>query len=910
MNTQQRGGDLYRNAVILCILAAGQAFAQENEVEDEEDEEGVLEEIVVTGSNIKSATIAEIERGAMPIDVVTRADIEHNPGESLSKILKQQPAFAGANLEPSQIRSMWGDVARSTVNLRGMDEKYTQVMVEGRRFSSETTPADLSALPTEAVDSTHILTGGASSIYGPNAVAGVVDVRLRKDFEGIQVGAEYGQADEGDAGNVRYSVLAGTNSERFRLVGSFQYLEGDGFLRQDRDLTSTEILTPWGGHDWRSEYSVKPVVLSTVSDPDTLLTLDTDRVAFGETATSPDDFRPLDVDRDAAGDNYGWVDEPSERIGGHFVVEYDLLDERVQLYAQGFYDDMSVGETAIFYPTVYPSEGGDESLVPASNPYNPFGEDVIVLLYSFGPNEIQLFSEAANEAIQGATGVRGELGKFKYDVGFNYFDSSNSAQYRDFSGPPLVESLNRTDGTGVNLFGNFANSPEQLEDMSVHGLVENDDKLTQIDARLSGPIIALPAGDLMFSVGIEHREGEFESLNNEGNYEFFREIEYNGVWIKREVDAYAGELLIPAYRSTDDSAFLTFIEFGAGTRYEKFNDTGSQYFQCPAQPCESELIGTQPEFDTTISQFTALVGFFDDSLRLRAAYGGGFVSPTPPELLLPAESFDELILDPVTGEEVIVTFIEGGNADLEPEDAENITIGATYSPAGLPELRLNLDFWQVTVEDRITYPDYYEVLLGISDAGSVVRDPVTGLPEIIDIRVANGGTHEESGIDVGAHYAWQMSDHDLSAFLTMTYIADAKIGDQQLDGLYNWGGPLPKVSTFAGIEWMHEAWNVSFDVSYRSGVDIPTFDPDIEDYVYDVTEETESYAVGSLYLGYNFGDSGRYSDSLLGGASVWLGIEDLWDEEVPLIDLWGQGYDPALSNIRGRYIYGGIRFAF
>ena len=102
----------------------------------------------------------------------------------------------------------------------------------------------------------------------------------------------------------------------------------------------------------------------------------------------------------------------------------------------------------------------------------------------------------------------------------------------------------------------------------------------------------------------------------------------------------------------------------------------------------------------------------------------------------------------------------------------------------------------------------------------------------------------------------------------------------------------------------------SIDVNYRTGVDIPVFDPEIGDYVSDEFEDTASYAVGNLYAAYSFADSRRFADSFMGGAHVWLGIEDLWDEDVPMIDLWGQGYDPAMSYIRGRYFYGGVRFEF
>lgn len=934
---RKEGGSVKREADAAPAAGGGLRLAQAESPptespapEEAGSRQAALEEVTVTGSILRTATsVEEIERGAMPIDVITREEIERNPGESVYRILSKQPYFSGYQRNAQNSRQTVGDGdGGESVNLRGMGEKYTQVVLEGRPILG----GDIAMLPTEALESVSILTGGASTIYGSGAIAGVVDMKLRKDFEGFQLKGEYGRTSRGDGANRRYSALFGKHTDRFRAVGSVQYLESDGFLRRDRPLAATADLRPWGGSYWpavegESWYARSGLyTLNTGAwwdtDPAELMVLDTSRVAPGQTATSAADFRPFDPDRDvdpsAPWWKDAWLEEPVIRKSAHLVAEFDLLDERAQLYAQAVYDAQKgvVRDYNAAIPILYGDNSGVQLLVPADNPYNPFGQAVYVWSYRPSAGEMgRQYRRTSYDGWMGSAGVRGRLGRFRYDVGLNYFHRSGrdrSALQFDWAGNALLESLARTDGSGINLFGNQANTPEQLASVGDVRTGVTYWNINGVDARVSGPILELPGGALNASLAVERRENRRLWDTNAIGWEFIQTPGFRGSLITRTVDAYAGELLAPLYRSGEAGAWLTFVEAGAGTRYEDLRDDGGEY-RCPARPCDRYIVGGKGGTNTRISQFTLLAGLFDDVLRLRAAHGGGFISPSPWDLMAPEESFQELVFDPVTGQQVSLLVTRGGNRDLVAEKAANLTWGLSLRPRSLPGFEVSLDFWDVEVEGRIKWdPPLEEVLLGISDVGSVVRDPQTNLPVSADLRVGNGGTLSASGVDVGTRYEWQtQGGHAFRTNLNFTYTDKSSVDDRRLAGRYNWGETLPRLVGTAGIQWHRNAWNLSFDVQYRGGVWVPTYDPGIQDYTDASLIRTKRYVVGNLYAEYDFSaSSGRWTRDRLTKTALFLGIQDLWDEDVPFIDLWAQGYDTSSANIRGRYLYGGFRVGF
>src|SRR6187431_324505 len=206
-------------AVKLALLSAGSiasivpAFAQDQEVE----------EVVVTGSRIKMANL----EGTSPVTQVTSADIATQGVTRVEDLINQLPqAFAAQNASVSN-----GATGTATVNLRGLGSARTLVLVDGRRLpygGVTNSAADLNQIPAAMVERVEILTGGASAVYGSDAIGGVVNFIMKKDFEGVQFDAQYGfyehENDYGGPGDVKLrDVIKGrseTNPAAFRLPGN------------------------------------------------------------------------------------------------------------------------------------------------------------------------------------------------------------------------------------------------------------------------------------------------------------------------------------------------------------------------------------------------------------------------------------------------------------------------------------------------------------------------------------------------------------------------------------------------------------------------------------------------------------------------------------------------------------------
>ena len=183
-----------------------------------------MEEVVVTGSRIKMANL----EGTSPVTQVTSADIATQGVTRVEDLINQLPqAFAAQNANVAN-----GATGTATVNLRGLGSARTLVLVDGRRMpygGVTNSAADLNQIPAAMVERVEILTGGASAVYGSDAIGGVVNFIMKKDFEGVQFDAQYGiyqhDNDFGGPGAVELRDVikgrAATNPAQFKLPGSY-----------------------------------------------------------------------------------------------------------------------------------------------------------------------------------------------------------------------------------------------------------------------------------------------------------------------------------------------------------------------------------------------------------------------------------------------------------------------------------------------------------------------------------------------------------------------------------------------------------------------------------------------------------------------------------------------------------------
>ncbi len=858
-------------------LAVSAAQAQEAAAGSATDEAD-LETVTITGSSIKSSPVA-LDTTAQPIQFIPAEKFEQTSAESIGDYLRQLPINTGVSNSPTTDEYGGGN---TSINLRGIGDQYTLVLVEGRRFGGEDVP-DVGALPPEAIESIEILKGGASSVYGSDAIAGVVNIRLKDRFKGLELSGSYGESTRGDAAAVRTAAVFGLADEKFSLTGSIAYQTRDGFTKYDRKLTSSRDYRAYGGLDRRSSSVSTPHQIVLSSDPDNPLSIDLDRFSAGQFSTDPADFVAFDRDRQALSTNEYGTYPGYDRISGHWSAKYRFIDDRLVFFTRG-YADRRDQDFIANWPII-------DVEVPAANPYNPFGEDVHVW-YTLGPNESGLMTENFDTRNLLATaGFQGTLGRFNYEIGLSTYEKDIREKYsNDIDYNAAQEAAARTDATAFNPFGYWANTPEQLAGLSPTSRYRLRNSVRTLDAKIDGKLFDWYAGTAYFALGTERRKVDYDYEPDES----WQQVEYwwlgNGgepVSRSRDVEAYFGEVRVPLY-DAGEAATIQNAEITAAVRREKYSDFGS----------------------STVSQFAGRLGLWDEKVVLRASYAESFKAPSLANLYEPVDTDTEpggFYFDPVRGGFFAVDLITGGNPNLGPETGQTTNIGLVFRPGTGSRMVFTLDYWMLELSDIISEPDGQALLDGSATAGSITRDPLTNYPTL-DLRLDNGGKRKVNGIDLGATYRLPTGAAGSFTFdFNATYLDKFEDSANGLtaDYLGLWSGllgPVPKLRAVAGVTWELGAWEASGSL-YHSG----RYDDIIPDLI---SRKVSSYDKVDVQVAYDFDKRGAQSGGVLGGTRVYLGIENLFDASLPFVASSSDGWDRYIADLRGRFVYAGLKKKF
>lgn len=852
------------SAAALC-LGAFPAQAQT------QSDTSTVEEVVVTGSNI--ATGGKLVTNATPVDVISEQTVKATSGEAISTLLKSQPIATGASLAPTNNEYTGGG---SSVNLRGLGAAYTLVLLNGQRFGGEDIP-DLDAVPAEAVQSIEILKNGASAIFGSDAIAGVVNIKLKERFDGVQAFASYGNTTDGDASYKRVGMLLGTYTDKLDVVGSLTFHERNGMAKADRELTASRDYRAYGGTDRRSTSVTTPNRL-TVRGVN--YTIDTSRFQPGQTGTSPTDY-VLRTQATAVSTNEEGAFPPQKGFSGHWSAKYDLAGDRLVLFSNGYFSTRDQKFVALDSPIV-------SVVVPADNPYNPFGVSVAAV-YKFGPNEFGPITEYFDTTnLRGTIGLKGKVGDFTYEGGYIRYQKTVKEHYvNDISLALAQAAANRTDATAFNPFGYYANSASQLAGLSPTSNYKLKNEVSTLYAKITGSLFSLPAGRVRFAAGAEYREIDYTATYDAG----WRNTVYwwNGggrTDEKRSRDnkTVFGEVYAPIISNTS-SRGLSSLEATGAIRYENYSDFGG----------------------ATVKQASVRAGFLEESLYVRASWAESFRAPSLAQLYAAQSRNTEpggFFYDPVRGGNLPVDRIVGGNTALKPERGESYNVGVVYLPTFIDRLSVSLDYWKVQITDLIAAPDGQALLNGTSPSGAITRDPVTQYPTL-DLRLSNGGDRTAQGVDLGVSYGLPQTpigQFTLNLNATYTFEFKDKSGAIVVDRLDNYSavfGPIPKWRWVGGALWSHGAVDAAAFVRYTGGY------KDILPGV--VSRRVGDYVTADLQAGYTFAED---APGLLNGLRVYGGAENVLDAKLPFVASSTDGWDRFLADYRGRYLYFGMSKTF
>jgi len=894
------------SALSIAMLSVASSIATPTFAAEEE-----IEKIMVTGSRIARAEVTSTS----PITVVTKAQLTNLGITDVSSALRRLPAITGNS---TNNQSSSGAVAIQTATLRGIEATNTLVLLNGRRMvgSDEDGLVDLSSIPFEAISQIEVLKDGASAIYGSDAIAGVINIITRKNYEGFEVNARYGQSSEGDAQERELGLVMGFSGDKGSMMIAASTSNNSGWEEKDRYMTKDTQRAYLGGSNISSGTTPFARLSGFGLDP-------------SETWTILDANNPTDVtafDYDTMGYNYraaqsGANDNKTTSV---FVTgDYELSDD-LTFYAElSFHDGFVQGNQAppgvdtgwygdsVDTPNAfkrYPDADGNNFGVGPNQKYNPFGE---------AGNVSRRFSEygsrlykSDNSINRYTFGLQGSIFE-EYDWELSF--SSQSAELITRGGAqPSISMIERAlsdecetaaDPTCValNVFGPEGSITTEMLDFinTTSPVVTNKNDLMFMQAHISGPVMALPAGDLMFSSGVEYREDQLSMEVDQAQRTATFDVSWGGsstpvISPVREITELYLELAIPV---------LDNLEFEAAVRYSDYSDINEST--------------TNPKFGVIYEPL--------DMLKIRASYSTGFRAPTMAQMYQGQTSnintslYDPcnpgndinfsstkaecvaLGLNPEFSNNAIQSndIIGGGNPDLKPEEAENMTIGLVLEP--MENLSFTLDYFDIEQSNVVFASSRYVIDQNLAGnptfSGDVIRsNNGTGYIKTIFSPQNNIAARNLSGFDLNANYTLETDIGEWRINIDTTLMSKFEVQDtsdspfRDIVGTYDSAfGSIPEYKANIQVDWSMDNYRVTWDANYNS---------DIEAAEDDVMSATTFHNM----------QAGYFIEGI--GTDVHLGIQNVFDTKPPYLNQGVTSTDDNLYSFRGRFFYMGVKKEF
>jgi outer membrane receptor protein involved in Fe transport len=764
-----------------------------------------LETVTVTGSLIRRVDVET----SSPVVTIDRAQIQATGKQTLGDLVQQLPAMTGGNVNPQTNNG--GGTGGSSINLRGLGSKRTLILIDGQRLLSK----DPNAIPADAVERIEVLPTGASATYGSDAIGGVVNFILRKNYQGATFTANVGESDRNDGDQSGYTFTFGQTSDKGSIMAGISYNKQDGVEAANRAF-SKNALTLSGSQVFIGGSSSTPVGRIQLGPGDA--------ATFGCPYVSLNPGGNSQVVSTANYHCYGNADKynysavnlimtPQERTGGFINGDYHLGDH-VTAYVDAVYEKTS--SNFQLAPAVYGSDTTGAN-ISAGNAFNPFG-------VSFGTSgnsfRSRLTTAGFREAFTGRqdaqinSGFRGDFNVFdknwNWDVGFNYGHESISTltaglvdQTQLYTGASTLNA----DGTATCPSGisavscNFnpfnVNAPGTIAAIKAASTTAPSNAYIlekTWHAGINGEVFSLPAGGVQLAVGAEYRT----------DYEHATPAPQLVIDPTTGTCALGSQCLsaVQGGYSTKDLYAETFIPILAGLpgvqslnltigdRYSKvgsFGSTNNFKFALEWKPIDDLLLRGTLEQVFRAPALSELYASGSDAPLIHSDPCTGFTgAPAGSPLALACQyvpTNGTFTNNSVVSQTQASTVIQGATVagfPIKPEHGKSYDFGFVYSPSYVPGLSTTVDFWRVNLNDTITQVGL-QSLLNLCAAGAteycqyIHRTPsgpnAGQLLQSTVEPIGNLGSLNSSGVDWSANYKLpQFSFGQINIGVNATYL--------------------------------------------------------------------------------------------------------------------------------------------
>jgi len=831
------------------LASAPYSLAQE--IPQDENAE-VIEEIVVTGSRIRRRDF----HSASPISTIDRDDLLFSGQATLEEMLNQMPQIMP---DYSRTSNNPGD-GTARLNLRGMGAGRTLVLLNGRRVapSGIGSAIDVNNLPQSLIQRVEIITGGASTVYGSDAIAGVINFITRKDYDGFNLDTGIYTTERGDADMYELNIAYGHNFVNGRgnvtLFGGIY--EREASYASDRAITSVVYWDDWEGNVVEGGSNRTPA--GRIIFPGADLGNGPVSVTFDPDGT-PREF----LDEDLFNfQQWTYLQTPLTRYSLGLMADYEISD-RVELYVEAAFTNNQATQNLAPVPAVFFAlvNTDNPALVPEAQ--QVFNDNYLVAPglagVVIGRRLVELDSrriKTDRDYARFVGGMRGPaFGDWEFDAWVSYTKASEKEYY--FNGASesrmlqglLVDPLTDQcfDPTGgcvpLNIFGEGNLSAEGADFITITDLLNKTERTQKLASIvLTGPLFDSWAGTIDTAVGLEWRsdDGYFEAseaLFTGDVMGFGGAASVDGT--EEVVEIYA-EAIIPLAR---DLAWAEMLSLEIGGRYSKYKNAGGvETFKIGAewQPFGALRFRTMSQRSVRAPNNSEL---FEEQQTITDFFVGNNTNDDPCSASndpIGNGNRDKCIAQGLAADQIGLfeatpfyptDYTFGGNPNLKPEVSDTWTIGAILTPEKFSNWNATVDYYELTVEDTIGGIIAFLVCFDQQNTAGVfceniVRDG-TGNVSAVSELITNRGKLKTRGVDTQLQYGGELpSGLALSggdAHLTVRFVwthtlsnsTQESIVSETYDcaGLYGW--PCNFLLNSAGQTWSKN--RVTTNANYMSG---------------------------------------------------------------------------------------------
>ncbi|MFP6561061.1 TonB-dependent receptor [Paraburkholderia sp. B3] len=851
-----------------------------------------LKTFQVTGSLIRQSD----KTGFQQVQVVSQKDIQASGATTVSDYLRSTAANSA---------SSWGDnYTYSTapggagIALRGLSEKYTLVLIDGQRvapyaLNTNFTDSfvDLNALPLNMIDRIEIVKTGAVSQYGSDAIAGVVNIITKHDYQGLQLDGSLGGAQHGGAGTSKFNILGGfgnLTSDGYNITAAASYQHTSGISLDERDTTSSQLF-PLGNNQAPSfwQTATGPQALSpcpyggkTVSTANSIPGAFQAGTGCAYNTSSLDSLAPES-------------EHANIKVHGDFKI-----NDNVQAFADIWdsYGTSSIVTGPAFFnglssPLTYsPGTGlvAVNNVVPASNPYNPTGA-ATPLNYIF-PNVPEGVNSYSNFWAF-STGLKGQFdtqkwGDWNWQASYGHSQSEVSVTDTNVMNAQAYQNI---------LAGGFDFANPSMTPNGLNGLFSDANymalsKLDVVDATISTPnLFHLPTGDVGVGFGAQFQH-QSEYISNptgtDTGQTIIAGIPLQSADDSRNVAAVYYQIDIPIIKN------LTFSQAGRYDYYNQFGGAFSPRFALRYQPAQA---------------FTAY-----------ASYNRGFRAPTLVESSRGASLGSQNAIDTDSasaqyGQDVSVAELMHGNPNLQPERTKNYNVGFELSPVHNTDF--GFDWYKIDVTNVIGIAPL-QPTVDANNPANVVRNPNTNVIDYVNSELVNFSYLHTDGFEATFHQALPTKLGTFSLSTDWAYVwhfetsglangaTDAAGNNSSLS--LSFGGSFPRWRGNTTVSWLspNRQWNAALTWNYTGPYANTAQESEFG--TPGIPTEISSFSVFNLTASY----TGFKHWTLYAGIDNIFNRAPPYDPNFAYFPFYQTGYDTSLYDYIGRYGQIGATYKF